>query len=89
MGTAAANKGGLHPLFQPVGGVCTLFADFKCLKPLSMLIFQAEGAVSNVSLRFCTYSELILLEKKDLSLHATVEVEVLSFEGRYTFSRLT
>ncbi|MDF2663422.1 MAG: hypothetical protein K0Q94_6213 [Paenibacillus sp.] len=54
-----------------------------------MLIFQAEGAVSNVSLRFCTYSELILLEKKDLSLHATVEVEVLSFEGRYTFSRLT
>jgi hypothetical protein len=23
-----ANKGGLHPLFQPTYGVCSLFADF-------------------------------------------------------------
>jgi len=29
-----AIRGGLHPLFQPTGGFCTLFANFKSPKPL-------------------------------------------------------
>jgi len=70
----------LHPLFQPAGEGCSLFADFSS-SALIPCPNRFTDKIEGTNRSYSVPSPLEAGQKKDLNLHIIVEVKVLSYES--------